>query len=482
MRSILVLTRNRQSGELIAGAVGTGHKVDISTISAFEDIDRDDLKSRDTTFIDIDLLVATGSLGKAPEILKKSLSNLWEERSDLKIIVVTPPDRIRDAVKAISAGASTYVTDPIISEEVRLEIESLDDQTLVDHELDYLRDQFWQVEAKDILRTNNLEMRKVFESIRSVAPTKMAVLLTGETGTGKGVMAQLIHQHSQRRDRQFIEIHCGAIPDTLLESELFGHEKGAFTGAVSKKLGKFEVASGGTIFLDEIGTITSSMQIKLLQVLQDQTIQRIGAESSIELDTRIIAATNEDLNHRRLDGSFRSDLYYRLNVYPVVIPALRHRREDIPLLADHFLKRCNQQYGKDIVRIHPVVLKAFHAYDWPGNIRELENLIERAYIIERSSTLSPDSFPSDLFSQDALIANIPVNLENSLAEARQKAVHDFESQYLTELLQRHEGRLNRAAEAAGVTYRQLSRLMSKHCLNKRNFRKTGKRHSKPDTP
>jgi DNA-binding NtrC family response regulator len=248
-----------------------------------------------------------------------------------------------EAITAVKAGASEYLTYPLDPIEIQHVLENIKDQTSLESELDYLRDRFWQTESLENIRTCNANMRKVFEMIRSVAPTKSTVLLFGETGTGKGLLARILHTHSNRRDNQFISVHCGAIPETLLESELFGHEKGAFTGAIRKKLGKFEMAHGGTIFLDEVGTLTAAAQIKMLQVLQDGTFQRVGGEETIRVDVRVISATNVVLGEMCQKGEFRKDLYYRLNVFPIEIPPLNARTEDIPQLAMLFLRNLESQ-------------------------------------------------------------------------------------------------------------------------------------------
>jgi transcriptional regulator with GAF, ATPase, and Fis domain len=292
----------------------------------------------------------------------------------------------------------------------------------------------------------------------------------GETGTGKGLLAKLIHRHSNRGDAQFISVHCGAIPDTLLESELFGHERGAFTGASRRKLGKFEIASSGSIFLDEIGTITPSAQIKLLQVLQDGTYSRVGGESVLKTNARVISASNTDLNKMTLEGLFRKDLYYRLNVFPIEIPPLRDRIEDIPLLTGFFLRKLNQEFQKGILGIHPQVIQAFHQYAWPGNIRELENLMERAYILELSDQLTPDSFPKELFEYGERAPLFSVDDSLPLAEARRLAVDRFERQYLKSLMARNHGKINRSAQEAGITTRQLHKLMVRYGLRKEDFK------------
>lgn len=319
-------------------------------------------------------------------------------------------------------------------------------------------------------KTGSRIMQTVFRKIRSVAPTKSTVLIVGETGTGKGVLANLIHQHSNRKEAQFISVHCGAIPDTLLESELFGHEKGAFTGAVKRKLGKFEIATHGTIFLDEIGTITPSAQIKLLQILQDGSLQRLGSEEVVETDVRIIAATNSDLKKLTEEGLFRKDLYYRLNVFPIEVPPLRDRKEDIAYFIEIFIERLNKHYQKVIHDVHPHVIDALTNYSFPGNIRELENLIERAYILETSPRLSPESFPNEIFDDTHSRAVIRVGTSVSLAKARKAAIETVEKRYLKDLLLQNKGKINLSAENAGITSRQLHKLMKKYGLDKAAFK------------
>jgi DNA-binding NtrC family response regulator len=387
-----------------------------------------------------------------------------------EFVVMASKESIRLAVKAVKAGAHNYLTYPIDPSEVRLVIESLNESRSTNLELDYLRDHFWKSEWLAVINTKTAGMREVFKKIRAVAPTKATVLLMGETGTGKGLLARVIHRHSNRCDDPFISVHCGAIPDTLLESELFGHEKGAFTGAVARKQGRFKQAQGGSVFLDEIGTISPPAQVKMLQVLQDGTFSRVGGEDVMQTDARIIAATNADLAGMSDSGEFRKDLYFRLNVFSVEIPPLRDRIEDIPYLIEVFLKKLNQKYGKNILSVHPRVLHAFKNYHWPGNIRELENLMERAYILETAPLLTPDGFPADFFESSGPAAVLPVNVHLSLAEARRRVVENFERQYLRELFSRNKGRVNTAAQDAGISARQLNKLMVKYDIQKESFK------------
>jgi len=466
MKYILAATGDRAATEVIRVAFRRPFQVDAAATVRES---RESLRRRryEFAFLDLDLLCGLGEVG---DDSGAALRVVRQGFPSIEIIVMTPPERAGEAVEAVKAGAANYVTYPLNAEEIRYVMESLHEGIRAQSELDYLRDRFWQSDSLDVVQTRNPVMRAVFDQVRLVAPTKSTVLLTGETGTGKGVLAKLIHRHSNRRGVQFIGIHCGAIPDTLLESELFGHEKGAFTGAVRRKLGKFELAHGGTIFLDEIGTITPSAQIKLLQVLQDRTFQRVGGEAIIETDVRVIAASNRDLDQMVEKGLFRNDLFYRLNVFPIEIPPLRDRREDIAQLAEIFLRKMNRFNHRGIHYVHPKVMEAFQHYPWPGNIRELENLVERACILETSSILTPASFPAELFPGGSCVAPPPAGVGLTLAEVRARATAEAEKGYLREVLSRNGGRINRTAETAGVTVRQISKLMRRYGIRKETFR------------
>jgi DNA-binding NtrC family response regulator len=415
----------------------------------------------DLIFIDLNTLLKDIS----NDNYKEALQQFWNQYPSIEIIVMADQKDLRRAVMAVKAGAS-----PIDAEEVKHVSEIINETVIMESELDYLRDKFWLVDSLELIQTRNQLMKNVFAKIRSVSSTKSTVLLLGETGTGKSMMAKLIHQHSNRRDAQFISVHCGAIPDTLLESELFGHEKGAFTGAVRRKLGKFEIAKGGTIFLDEIGTNTPTAQIKLLQILQDGTFQRVGGEETLEADVRVIAASNVDLKQMCDDGLFRKDLYYRLNVFPIEIPQLNERTEDIQSLSNTILNQLNKFSNKEINGIHPEVIEAFKTYDWPGNIRELENLIERAYILESSSILTQESFPDDLFNSENTWVVVPTGNSMTLADARKRGIEEIERNFLKDVLSRHKGRIGDSAAEAGISTRQLNKLMNKYGLKKEKFK------------
>jgi transcriptional regulator with GAF, ATPase, and Fis domain len=331
--------------------------------------------------------------------------------------------------------------------------------------------QFWKSDALDLIQTESSVMAEVFRKVRSVAATNTTVLLTGETGTGKSVIAKFLHQQSNRHKAQFIRIYCSTIPDTLLESELFGCEKGAFAEALHKKSGKFEIAHGGTIFLDEIDTLPLLSQIRLLQVLQDGTLQRVGGEEPIYTDVRVVAGTNSNLRTLMENGIFRKDLYYRLNVFPIDLPPLRERMEDLPCLISTLLKRLNHEFQKKIKSVHFQVLEALTQYDWPGNLRELENLLERAYILENTSILTLSSFPVEIFEHQKESNSIRVhNRIIPLAAARRITLNNFERQYIKALLARNRGKIKNSALEAGITTRQLHKLMRKYGIRKEEYK------------
>lgn len=464
----LVITPNREQATAIQKSLINEISIDI------EEVFRSDAPQApqyDFVFVDILFFPSSSApvLSGMPDF-KNALRPFLHSFPSAEILVVSPQERLRDAVEAVKAGAANYLTFPISAHEIRYVLDSIKEHVRFHSELDYLRDRFWKTDSIDFIRSNHEAMRSVFEKIRAVAPTRTTVLLTGETGTGKGVMARLIHRHSTRAGRQFLSVHCGAIPEPLLESELFGYEKGAFTGAVKRKLGQFEVAHGGTIFLDEVATMSQGIQIKLLQILQDKSFSRLGGTAPVTTDVRIIAATNEDLEARRTDGTFRSDLYYRLAVFPIHIPPLRERLQDVPILVERMLKKLNDTDAKDIEGVHPAVMDAFSRYSWPGNIRELENLIERAYILEQGPLLSPSSFPGEIMSTRPGTAPAFIDTTLPLAEVRRRSAEEMERRYLRQLLQEQLGSIKGTAAAAGITQRQLHKLMQKHRLRKEMFK------------
>ena len=465
MKTILIAVSSKEILKAVKTGLGDHFQI-LEALSYREALSMLDKKRPDLCFIDLLLL------SEPPDNLtdKDSLKSFLSIYPTMPVVAMAPQKQVRHAVDLVRSGALDYLTYPIDPEELKYVIERAGKSIITQSELNYLRDEFWDPEWLKTVQTNNPVMRNIYEKIRAVAPTKSTVLITGETGTGKSVIASLIHRHSHRRNVQFISVHCGAIPDTLLESELFGHEKGAFTDASRRKLGKFEIASGGTIFLDEVGTLTPAAQIKLLQVLQEGIYQRVGGEHVLKCDVRTIAASNADLKKMSEEKTFRNDLYYRLNVFPIEVPPLRERIEDIPHLAELFISKLNKYYDKGILNLHEDVLEAMVNYTWPGNIRELENLIERAYIVEETKQLTPESFPVQLFERMGSVTRISLNTSMNLANARQRAVEDFERKYLAELLFQNNGKMKKAAEAAGITSRQLNKLMSKYGIKKELYK------------
>ncbi len=465
MWSILVVSDDKEIYQQFRSCLGSDTEINYAA-DANAALEKLKLMRFDFLFLDIHLLAVSRERNNYKDFIQ-TFKNIYPT---LDIIIMASANMMRDAVAAVKDGASAYITYPVKSDEVKHVIKSIHESVIVKSELDYLRDQFWEEDSLEVTRTFSSQMNRVYSKVKSVAPTRSTVLLSGETGTGKGVLASLIHRHSNRKDSRFISVHCGAIPDTLLESELFGHEKGAFTGAIKRKLGKFEIADKGTIFLDEIGTITPAAQIKLLQVLQDGTFQRVGGEATIHTDVRVIAATNMDLKQMCDNGLFRNDLYFRLNVFPIEIPPLRDRTEDIHHFASLFLERMNRVNTKEITDISQTVLEALVNYQWPGNIRELENLIERAYILETSSILMPESFPGEIFDGEPTVILSTEYDTDSLAFVRRKGIEDIEKKYLRDLMTRTRGRIKQAADIAGISTRQIHKLMKKYGLQKEDFK------------
>jgi len=467
-KAILVASDQSSVTEGLIACLGAEYRVDVSR-GWSEALDAFKRMRYEFTFLDLSCLHHAEQV-EIKYDYKEALQRFRDVFPTAHIIILSNQNHTREAVRAVRAGASDYLAYPFDPVEVKYVIENITEQHTRESELIYLRERFFEDVMPEGEQTNSPPMMEVLEKAHSVAPTKTTVLLTGETGTGKGVIAKLIHRYSNREKKPFIPVHCGAIPETLIESELFGHEKGAFTGATRRKMGKFQIADGGTIFLDEIATVSLSVQIKLLQVLQEKSITRVGGEIPIDVDVRVIAATNMDLKELCQQGLFRNDLFYRLNVFPIELPPLRQRTEDISLLIDIFLERLNRSYGKDIRGVAAGVLDALKHYSWPGNIRELENLIERAYILEKQSTLACGNFPAELFTHMASIRKEGVKNIPSLSEIKQRAIDQAEKGYLENILKLNRGRVDRSASVAGVTPRQLRNLLNKYGLHKEDFK------------
>jgi len=312
------------------------------------------------------------------------------------VVMLTGYGTIESAVKAMREGAEDYITKPVIDEEMLMTVERALKRRRLTQENEQLRKQLRSSLKLDNLVGADHRMRKMFETMQTVASTRATVMLTGESGTGKSMIARAVHHASPRADKPFVEVNCGALPETLLESELFGHCKGAFTGADSNRQGKFLRADGGTIFLDEIATASPGLQVRLLRILQERCFERVGGDDPVKVDVRVILATNIDLRKAVERGEFRDDLYHRVNVVSIEIPPLRERSSDIPLLAEHFLRRSASENDKAIEAITDDAMNLLVRYDWPGNVRELENAIERAVVLSRETVLRPIDFPLEI--------------------------------------------------------------------------------------
>jgi DNA-binding NtrC family response regulator len=309
------------------------------------------------------------------------------------VLLITGYGTIESAVKAIKKGAYDYLTKPIIDDDLRLAVERAIRQQALMSENKQLRQQLENKFRLNNVISQDYKMSRIFELIEAVADSNTTILMTGASGTGKSLLAKAIHYRSARHDKPFVEVSCGALPETLLESELFGHAKGAFTGAINEKEGKFLAADGGTIFLDEVSTASPAMQIKLLRVLQDRRFEAVGSNKTITVDTRIVLATNQDLAEEVKQGRFREDLYYRINVVAVNLPSLTERISDIPLLADHFLKQFCESHGRIKAGLTEQALQCLQNYPWPGNVRELENAIERAVLLSKGAFIDANDLP-----------------------------------------------------------------------------------------
>jgi two-component system response regulator PilR (NtrC family) len=377
-----------------------------------------------------------------------------------QFILLTAFASTETAIQALKMGAFDYIlkTENFM-EELKLVVHSALENRRLREENTYLRREFKKVHGMGNLIGKSKKMQELFKMIEVVSATNSTVLITGESGTGKELVAKAIHLNSTRAEESFVSVNCGAFTETLLESELFGYVRGAFTGATANKKGLFEVADKGTIFLDEIGDTSLAMQVKLLRVLQERAIRRVGGTEEIPVDVRIIAATNRDLSEMVEENQFREDLFYRISVIPLELPALRHRRDDIPLLADHFLARLNTSMGKKIDRISDEALKKLEAYDWPGNVRELENALERSFILETSAELSAQHLPDSVAANHRMRAVTDFPAEGFDLESY---VENLQKGFLEEALRRTSGVQVKAAELLRMSYRSFRHYMQKY--------------------
>jgi DNA-binding NtrC family response regulator len=384
-------------------------------------------------------LPGMGGLSLVHEIRKKEES--------VAIVVITAYSSVKTAVEAIKCGADDYLTKPINIEELKLVLEKIwERQQLI------VQNRMLKEKLKDKYKSSGLvgstpQMKQIFHMIADVAPSTASILILGETGTGKELVANAVHCQSDRAGMSFVALHCAALSEGVLESELFGHEKGAFTGAVQARKGRFEMADGGTLFLDEVGEMSLKVQVKLLRVLEKGEFERVGGEKTLKVDVRLITATNRNLEKEVSEGRFREDLFYRLNVITIHLPPLRERKDDIPILSNFFVIKYIKKYKKEIKGFAPEAMEALCAYHWPGNVRELENVVERAIVLCKKNTISVDHLPRNVVpvKDDMSVIKIPVGI--SLKEA--------EKEIIQKTLQMTHGSKKEAAKILGISNRKI---------------------------
>lgn len=385
-------------------------------------------------------------------------------------IIMTAYGSISSAVESIKQGISDYLEKPFEPESLLLVVDKALRERQMLKEIRDLRKEVNQKYAFGNIIGKSHKMQAMYDLIKKVSTTDARVFITGETGVGKELVAKAIHFNSHRKNKPFVSINCGALAETLLETELFGHEKGAFTGAIRRKLGKFEYARGGTMFLDEVGDISPGMQVKLLRVLQEKKVERVGGNQPIDVDVRLISATNRDIKEKITHGHFRIELFYRLNVVPIHIPPLRERISDIPLLVKHFMRIFNKNMKKNIKHISVRAMDQLMKHHWPGNVRELENVLERAFVTTDGDTIDTMIFSTDTQDTSTVGSLYSVDIDIPFSVARSVVVNRFEKVYLFEALKRYNGNVSKAAKETGVNPRTLWRKINAYGLDYARFK------------
>ena len=384
----------------------------------------------------------------------EALQEIKLYNSKIPVIMLTAHGTMESAIEAMKMGALDYISKPFDVEELKIQIRKALDIKAMKDQIEFLTEELRNNTGKEIVG-NSIKIKRVFEMVDRVAKSNAVVLITGESGTGKELIANAIHFNSDRKDKPLIKINCGAIPENLVESELFGHEKGAFTGAVTSKPGRFERADKGTIFLDEVGELTLAVQVKLLRVLQEKEIERVGGTEVIKVNIRVIAATNKDLKKMIDEGTFREDLYYRLNVVPIELPPLRERQDDISELAKYFLEKYCKEMGRVPIKIADEAMEILKQYAWRGNIRELENMMERLVILTQDNVIHVKDLPKEIFQHDnrMTLFELPeagINLE------------EWERSIIIQALKKSENNQTKAANLLGITRHTLIYRMEKY--------------------
>lgn len=392
----------------------------------------------------------------------ETLAQIRELNKDTSIIIITAYGTMGNVVEAMKLGIYDYITKPFDVEKLKRLIERALKAQRLSKQVPSLQQKLEEKYRLENIVGKNPQMFEVYKRIGKVVDNKATVLVTGETGTGKELVARAIHFNGLLKERPFVVVDCASLPQDILESELFGHEKGAFTGAIAKKLGKFEIAHGGTLFLDEVGNLTLAIQAKLLRVLQEKQIQRVGGTKPIKINVRIIAATHRDLEKAVKENSFREDLYYRLNVVLIPLPALRRRKDDIPLLVEHFLRQYRSESKGKIKYVPPETMNLLMNYSWPGNVRELENIIERAVVMGKESTILPEDLPSEI-SEASYISYPDLTAGKTFLKQR---VVNLERKLIIEALEKTGWVQTKAAKLLGISRRIIRYKMQKYGIEK----------------
>lgn len=419
-----------------------GHEVETAA-SGLEALEKLGQNSFQVMFVDIKMPGMDGL-----ELLEK----VKQDYPDIMVVIITAYGSIESAVKAMRTGASDYLLKPFKPDQLSLVMERILCQQKITREYQYLKGHLEQITRFDNIIGQSAPMKKLYSIIPEVARSDASILITGETGTGKELVARAIHAKSLRAELPFVAINCGALPDTLMESELFGHKKGAFTGATHARKGFLEIVSGGTLFLDEIGDISPKMQVDLLRVLEEKQMFSVGSETPVSVDFRLVSATRHNLEDRIMEKSFREDFYYRINVIKIQLPALRERKDDIALLAEHFMEKYSHETTKIVDRITSDAITLLTSYDWPGNVRELENAIERAVVLSRSRTLDAGDFS---FLQPA-----------RAAAPKAQTLKAVQAEHVLRVLEEQDWQITRSAEILGINRTTLHKIIKRDQLKK----------------
>jgi two-component system response regulator HydG len=476
MRKILVVDDDASLRSTLASALAEGlYQVD-QAADGEEAVRRIRAGEYDLVLMDVNMPKMSGI---------EALKEIKAHDPSIMVIILTAFSNIRDAIEATRLGAYNYLEKPVRSDNLVYMIDQAFRSQNMVKTLSYSAPVFNLPSGNEFVGQSN-EMKKIFSVIDRLARVETAVLIRGESGTGKELVAQSLHYNGPRKDNRFVAVNCSAIPETLMESEFFGHEKGAFTGADTRKIGKFQYAEGGTLFLDEIGEIPASMQVKLLRVLQEKKFTPVGSNREIEMNVRIVAATNRNLETMIEEGTFREDLFYRLNVLPIQLPPLRERKNDIDSLARYFVEKFNQRYSKQVQGLSAEATQALKSYRWPGNIRELENVLEHAFVLESGDWITLEALPERLKNQASIPAEpvAELELEEGLVPMEGEAMsfrmsiqkfdfqaskEEFEKQFLINALRAFRGKINQTALHANIPKKTLLRKLEKYGITARDY-------------